>query len=92
MCYTRILYPEKISIIIHGENKILQNKSQFKKYLLNPTLQKVLKGKFQLNKYNYIQENIGNKKFHTIKLKGCMPAHTHIFVETHTHTHTHTHT
>ena len=36
---------KKFSVIIHGENKIVQNKSKIKQYLSNPTLQKIIKGK-----------------------------------------------
>jgi hypothetical protein len=54
--------PSKILITIDGENKIFHDKAKFKQYCsTNPALQMILKGKFQLNETNYIQENIGNK-------------------------------
>jgi hypothetical protein len=40
----RVLYPEKLSIIIGGESKIFYDK--FKQYLsTNPVLQRILEGK-----------------------------------------------
>jgi hypothetical protein len=42
-CQPKILYPTKLSINIHGENKIFQDKTKFKQYLpTNPTRQRIL--------------------------------------------------
>ena len=39
----RLLYPEKNSVTINGENKLFQDKNKFKQYLyINPALQKIL--------------------------------------------------
>ena len=64
-CQPRLPHPVKLSITIDGENKIFQDKSQFKQYLsTNPVLQKMLERKLQLNKDkdNYIHENTRKSK------------------------------
>jgi hypothetical protein len=60
-CQPRLLYLAKLSITIHGENKIFQDKSKCKQYLsTNPALQKIPEEKLQLEA-NYREENTGNK-------------------------------
>jgi hypothetical protein len=53
-CYSRILYPAILSIIIEGENKIFHNKTKFRKYLyIHLALQRIINGKHQNNEGNY---------------------------------------
>ena len=52
-CKPRLLYPEKLSFTISGENKIFQDKNKFKQYVAtNPILQKVIEGKSQPKEFN----------------------------------------
>jgi hypothetical protein len=61
-CQPRLLYPEKLSITIDGENKTSKGKSKFKQYLcINLPLQKIAEGKLQPKEDNCIQENTGYK-------------------------------
>jgi hypothetical protein len=61
-CQPRLLYTEKFSVTIKGENKIIQDKSTSKQHLFtNPALQKILEGKLQPKNDNYIKESTGNK-------------------------------
>jgi hypothetical protein len=47
-CQRRIPYPAKLSITIHGETKVLHDKTKFTQYLsTNPALQRIIKGKLQ---------------------------------------------
>jgi hypothetical protein len=42
-CQPRILYPDKLSITIDGENKVFQDKTKFTHYLsTNPALQRII--------------------------------------------------
>ena len=50
-CKPRLLYPDKLSFTINGENKIFHDKNRFKQYIsTNPALQKVVEGKRQHKK------------------------------------------
>jgi hypothetical protein len=61
-CQSRLLYPAKLSVVIDGENKIVQVKVKFKQYLsTNLALQRVLEGKLSLKEINASHENIGNQ-------------------------------
>jgi hypothetical protein len=43
-CQPRLLYPAKLSIIIHGETKVFHDKTKFTQYLsMNPALQRLIK-------------------------------------------------
>jgi hypothetical protein len=45
-CQQRLLYPEKLSITLDGETKVLCEKNKFTQYLsTNPTRQRIIKGK-----------------------------------------------
>jgi hypothetical protein len=56
-CQSRLLYPAKLSIIIHGETKVFHDKTKFTQYLsMNPALQRIIKGKHQHKGRNYILE------------------------------------
>jgi hypothetical protein len=53
----RVLYPEKLSITIDGENKIFHHKTKFTQYLsTNPALQRIIDGKRQQDEGNYTLE------------------------------------
>ena len=55
-CQARLLYPEKLSINIDGENKILHEK-KFAQYLFtNSALQKITDGKLQHKEGKYTIE------------------------------------
>ena len=44
----RLLYPEKLSITINGENKVVHDKTKFTQYLsMNTNLQRIIKEKLQ---------------------------------------------
>ena len=71
-CQQRLLYQAKFSITIDGENKIFHNKAKKIRHskmksnlntvcMFKSTLQKVLDGKLQPKKANYIHENTGKK-------------------------------
>ena len=52
-CKPRLLYPAKLSFTINGENKIFQDKNKFKQFVAtNPSLQKVIEGKWQHKESN----------------------------------------
>jgi hypothetical protein len=56
-CQNRLLYPAKLSITIVGETKVFHDKTKFIKYLsMNPTLQRIIKGKLQHKEGNYTLE------------------------------------
>jgi hypothetical protein len=60
-CHPRLLYPSKFSITINGETKTFRGKTKFRQYLSNnPTLQRILEGKFQHKEGNYTQKNTRN--------------------------------
>jgi hypothetical protein len=47
-CQPRLLYPAKLSVTIHGENKIFHDKTKFTQHLSkHPALQRVIDGKRQ---------------------------------------------
>jgi hypothetical protein len=53
-CQPRLLYPAKLSITLDGETKIFRDKTKFKQYIsTNPSLQRIMKGKFQHKEGNY---------------------------------------
>ena len=53
----RLLYPAKLSITIDGENRVLNEKTKFTRYLsTNPALQRIIKGKHQHKDGNYTLE------------------------------------
>lgn len=55
-CQPRLIYPEKLSVIIDGESKLLHDKGKFKDYLsINSAVQKLLEEKLQSMKVNYIK-------------------------------------
>ena len=52
-CKPRLLYPAKLLFTINGENKIFQDKNNFKQYVAsNPALQRILEGKSQPKESN----------------------------------------
>ena len=52
-CKPRLLYPDKLSFTINGENKIFQDKNKFKQFVdTNQALQKVIEGKSQPKESN----------------------------------------
>jgi hypothetical protein len=56
-CQLRVLYPTKLSIIIDGETKVFHDKTKFIQYLyVNPSLQRIIKGKLQHKEGNYALE------------------------------------
>jgi hypothetical protein len=56
-CQPRILYPAKLSLTIDGEMKVFHNKTKFTQYLsTNPSLQRIIKGKYQNKDGNYTLE------------------------------------
>jgi hypothetical protein len=56
-CHPRLLYPAKLSTTIDGETKIFHDKSKLTLYLsTNPTLQRIIDGKFQHMEENYTLE------------------------------------
>jgi hypothetical protein len=56
-CQPRLLYPEKISITIDGETKVLHDKTKFTQCLsMNPALQRIINGKHQHKDGNYTLE------------------------------------
>ena len=56
-CQPRLLYPEKLSITIDGENKIFHDKSKFTQYLsINTALQRIMGGKYQHKAGNHTVE------------------------------------
>jgi hypothetical protein len=56
-CQPRLLYPEKLSITIDGENKLLHDKTKFTQYLFtNLALQGIIDGKHQHKEGNYTLE------------------------------------
>jgi hypothetical protein len=58
----RLLYPEKQSMIIDGENKIFHNKIKCKQHICKSSaLQMKPKRKLKSKVDNYTQENTGNK-------------------------------
>lgn len=56
-CQSRLLYPEKLSIIIDGEREVLHNKANVKQFhpSTNPVIQKTL-GKLQPAEANHTQK------------------------------------
>jgi hypothetical protein len=47
-CQPRLLYPAELSITIHGETNVFDDKTKFTQYLSrNPALQRIIKGKHQ---------------------------------------------
>jgi hypothetical protein len=53
-CHSRLLSPAKLSVI-DGETKIFHDKTKFTQYLsMNPALQRIIKGKLQNKRGNYI--------------------------------------
>jgi hypothetical protein len=56
-CQARLLYPEKLSITIDGENKIFHDKTKFTQYIsTNTTLLRLIDGKHQHKEGNYTLE------------------------------------
>jgi hypothetical protein len=56
-CQPRLLYPAKLSINIDGENKTLQDKNKFKRYLpTNPALWRILEGKLHQKEDTFTKE------------------------------------
>jgi hypothetical protein len=56
-CQPRLLYPEKLSIIIDGKPKVFHDKTKFTEYLsMNPALQRIIRGKHQHKEGNYTLE------------------------------------
>jgi hypothetical protein len=52
-CQARLLYTAKLSITLDGETKVFHDKAKFIQYLsMNPTLQRIKKGKFQHKEVN----------------------------------------
>jgi hypothetical protein len=63
-CQPRLLYPAKFSITINGETKVFHDKIKFTQYLLmNPALQKIIKGKLQHKEGNSNLEKARKKSF-----------------------------
>jgi len=53
----KLLYPAKLSINIHGETKLLHDKTKFTQYLsTNPALQRIVDGKLQQRKEAILQK------------------------------------
>ena len=53
----RLLYPDKVSIIVDGGTKILHEKNKFTQYLsTNPSLQRIIHGKLKHKEGNYTLE------------------------------------
>jgi hypothetical protein len=62
-CQPRLLYPAKLSITIHGENKVFHDKTKYTQYLsMNPALKRIIKGKHQHKDRNYTLEKAKKKK------------------------------
>jgi hypothetical protein len=60
-CQPRLLYPAKLSITINGETKVFHDKTKFTQYLsMNPTLQRIIKGKRQHKEGNNTLEKARN--------------------------------
>jgi len=56
-CQPSLLYPAKLSINIDVETNIFHDKTKFAQYLsINPALQRIIDGKLQHKKENYILE------------------------------------
>jgi hypothetical protein len=56
-CQPRLLYPTKLSITIDGETKVFHDKTKFTQHLsTNPTLQRIIDGKYQHKEENYTLE------------------------------------
>ena len=56
-CQPMLPYPAKLSISIHDETKILQDKTKFRQYLsTNRALQRILEGKLQHKEGTYTKE------------------------------------
>jgi hypothetical protein len=52
-CQPRLQYSAKLSNTIDGETKVFHDKAKFIQYLsMNPTLQRIKKGKFQHKEVN----------------------------------------
>jgi hypothetical protein len=67
-CQPRLLYPEKLSIIIDGETKVFHDKTKFTQYLsINPALQRIIKGKHQHKDRNYTLEKARKYSFNKPK-------------------------
>ena len=58
----RLLYPDKLSFTINGENKIFQDKNKFKQFAAtNSALQKVIEGKLQPKESNIASTAYNNQ-------------------------------
>ena len=56
-CQPKLLYPAKLSITVDGENKVFHDKTKFTQHLsTNPTLQRIIDGKYQHKEENYTVE------------------------------------
>jgi hypothetical protein len=67
-CQPSILYPEKLSITIDGENKIFHDKNKFTQYFsTNPVLQRIIDGKYQHKEGNYTLEKARKLSFNKPK-------------------------
>jgi hypothetical protein len=67
-CQPRLPYPAKLSITIHGENKVFQDKTKFTHYLpMYPALQRIITKQKQKTKNKKKQKTKQNKPKQTNK-------------------------
>jgi len=60
-CQIKLLYPATLSINIDEETKIFHDKTKYTQYLcINPSLQRIIDGKFQHKERNYTIQKIRN--------------------------------